>query len=191
MTNETIVIDDFFTDPEAVRALAISLPYVELSTFKRLYQSDRNIVSSQMERALADCVGHDIAYDANNRTFGVFRAAMHADIEQSNVHHDLHEWAAVIHLSRSKPSSRSGTGFFRHRQSGLTGPIGLDDEPTLRQIYADARTPAAWEMYDFIESKFNRLVIFRGAVLFHDTVGRFGSNLENCRLTQNFFFSKR
>jgi hypothetical protein len=56
-------------------------------------------------------------------------------------------------------------------------------------IIKDGKDPGAWEMYDFVESKFNRMVIFRGRDYFHDTIGRFGDRTENARLTQNFFFS--
>jgi hypothetical protein len=188
-----LLIEDFYEDPEAIRKMAICLPFVALPTFTKLYQSDRSLVSSQTIHALSAQVGHPIQHDENNRTFGVFRAAMHADTNQTNVHHDLHDWAAVLHLSPPSPGISSGTGFFRHRETGLIGPPpGEPPEGELMErIYSDGQNPDAWEMYEFLESKFNRMLIFRGSDYFHDTVGRFGNHLANCRLTQNFFFSVR
>jgi hypothetical protein len=189
-TNAT-VIENFYADPDSVRRVATRLPYVELPTFPKLYQSNCNLASQQAITALSAHVGHEIQYDQDNRTFGVFRAAMLADNNQFNVHVDLHDWAAVLHLSPTDQSPTTGTGFFRHRPTGLFGPP--DGEPVnsdlMTRIYADGKDPALWELYEFVESKFNSMVVFRGSRVFHDTVGRFGDKLENCRLTQNFFFS--
>ena len=78
-----LFINNFYANPEAIREVAIRLPYVELPTFAKLFQSDRSLVSSQTINALSAQVGHPIQYDENNRTFGVFRAAMHTDVTGS------------------------------------------------------------------------------------------------------------
>ena len=185
------IVEDFYQNPEAIRRVAVSLPYVQLPTFVKLYQSDRSLVSSYTVKALSDVVGHPIQYDSDNRTFGVFRLAMKSELSQTNVHRDLHDWSGVVYLCQAHHGISSGTGFFRHRATGLIGPPPRESSASelMAQIFSDGNDPTAWEMYDFVESKFNRLVIFRGRDYFHDTIGRFGDTRENARLTQNFFFS--
>jgi hypothetical protein len=44
-----------------------------------------------------------------------------------------------------------------------------------------------WEMVDFIGNKYNRLVIYQGD-LFHSSLDYFGTDINNGRLFQTFFF---
>ena len=45
-----------------------------------------------------------------------------------------------------------------------------------------------WEMTTMIGNKFNRLILYRGN-MFHSSLDYFGSNKENGRLFQTFFFN--
>ena len=192
---EPLVVDNFYRDPLKIRQVALHLPYAALPTFRDLYQSHRSLISSHVVETFAALVGAPIHYDNGGRTFGVFRIAMGKDDERINVHRDLTEWSAVVHLSLDD-DLRGGTAFFRHRATGLIGdPVSADGKPQLiagalkDRLLRDCSNAAAWEIHRFVSNRFNRLVLFRGRDYFHDALGRGGNGFANARITHNFFFS--
>ncbi len=83
------------------------------------------------------------------------RALIHSDREYG-------DHTAIVYLSeRDHPS---GTGFFRHLETGLTQMPSLEEmtrDPALfGTLNRDTFRPDAWELYEFVEAKFNRCVVF-------------------------------
>lgn len=62
------------------------------------------------------------------------------------------------------------------------------DEILLDTIYNDAQDITKWDLVDVIGNVFNRLVLYRGDI-FHSSLDYFGTNKENGRLFQTFFFN--
>ena len=58
----------------------------------------------------------------------------------------------------------------------------------LNKIYEDSQDYTKWEMTAEVGNVFNRLVIYRGDY-FHASLDYFGTNLQNGRLFQTFFFN--
>lgn len=93
------------------------------------------------------------------------RAYIHSDRETG-------EWTCVAYLSDHQDVS--GTGFYRHRRTGLREMpsfeemenLGLKDELTKDMVEGDEKE---WEQLDFVRGLFNRAVIFT-APLFHSRV---------------------
>ena len=60
----------------------------------------------------------------------------------------------------------SGTGFYRHRETGMTEMPALEDlmkdKPFFERIYSQMLDASEdhWELYDFVEAKLNRCVVF-------------------------------
>lgn len=119
-------------------------------------------------------------------------------------------YAAVIYLNPPE-QCHGGTAFYRHKATELAHmPASADDRDLERwgcETFTDLVKQVAlqsdaehepgkpdwyprWELAHLVEMKFNRLVLYNGALL-HGLfleVGAFGSTLETTRLTQNGFF---
>lgn len=89
---------------------------------------------------------------------GMERALIHSD-------RDYGDYTAIVYLSQdSRP--RSGTAFYRHRDTGMVDlpPLAelMQDEvffKRVRQQMLDA-DDRDWEMYEFVQASFNRCLVF-------------------------------
>lgn len=87
------------------------------------------------------------------------------------------DFTALVYLSPAHEGS--GTGFYRHRETGLTEMPALealiDDPPFFHKLYADmlAASNDLWEQIDFVEARPNRCVVFN-APLFHCRIPKEG-----------------
>lgn len=119
---------------------------------------------SYMLHALSSAIGRPVY---PNSTF--FRVT-NKDTEKAYVHSDRESgsWTCVAYLSEHKEAS--GTGFYRHRKTGLT------EMPTFAEMRGEGFDElkkdmvdggdSEWEQLDFVRGVFNRAVVFR-APLFH------------------------
>jgi len=62
------------------------------------------------------------------------------------------------------------------------------DNELLDEIYNDSQDITKWDLTDILGNKYNRMVLYRGD-LFHQSLDYFGTNKENGRLFQTFFFN--
>lgn len=125
-----------------------------------------------MLRSLQQAVGRPVFPSA---TF--FRVTK-PDTEGAYVHSDrMHgDWTAIVYLSEHKETS--GTGFYRHRATGLIEMPTFDDmkkSGIFEQMKGDMERgeEADWEQLDFVRGILNRALIFR-APLFHARCPRHG-----------------
>ena len=103
------------------------------------------------------------------------------------IHNDgWNNWAGVLYLTPNAPVN-SGTGIFRFKDGTRTvdeaearGNKKILDESS--QDYNN------WELVDKVGNVFNRLVLFNSKQ-YHASLDYFGTNKENGRLFQVFFFS--
>jgi hypothetical protein len=103
------------------------------------------------------------------------------------IHNDgWNNWAGVLYLTPDAPIN-SGTGIFRFKdgtrtvdECAMRGNKELLDEKS--QDYTQ------WELVDKVGNIFNRLVLFNSKQ-YHASLDYFGTNKENGRLFQVFFFS--
>ena len=183
-----LVVDDFYDDPDAVRARALALPYsrpsgVNYPGLTAMTPDPIEPIMRTFSRLLGDI---DITC---RRDEGAFRITTAADMDTrtSLVHVDTPDFSAIIHLSEGPGE---GTHFYRHRKLGIER---VSEEDNARAevralIEADTLDQSAWEPVHTIPMKYNRLVIFDGKY-FHSGARRLtGSDLTSGRLTQNFFF---
>lgn len=137
---------------------------------------------SMMLHSLACAMGRPVY---PNSTF--FRVT-NKETEKAYVHSDRESgsWTCVAYLSEHKEAS--GTGFYRHRKSGLV------EMPTFEKMRHKKRFAALkrdmvkggdkeWEQLDFVRGVFNRAVVFR-APLFHARCPKngFGTTAEGGRM---------
>lgn len=170
-----IVIDNFYANPDPVRAFALQQPfavegnYPGMRTACFLTDDVKQAIALHMQFAgkitnWLDYSGSFQIATANDRTW------VHSD--------ENNRWSAVCYLTPDAPHT-GGTGFFKHKE---TGQYSLVDS------YHEGYDYTKWDLVDRVGNRYNRLVIFRGS-LFHASMDYFGNNLENGRLFQLFFFN--
>lgn len=196
-----IVIDDFYRDPEAIRKMALHAEYRDVRCYNYPgFQSIHSYVSKEMCAKFIELVGRPLDISLHKITFGKFRIMLKGSASRLNVHMDgASDWAGLIYLNPPE-QCEGGTAFYRHRETGLDGPVegkdlerfGFETWQALEDniIERDTLRPEAWEETMFVGMKFNRLVLFRGGSMFHCHTHSFGTDKENARMTQNFFFDE-
>jgi hypothetical protein len=178
MNLELMIVDDFYTKPDAVRDYALQQPfdvkgnYPGARTTPFLPDDVKNAIQYWMNP-----IGQITNWFEDAGYTGAFQIATAQD--RTWIHADYYnKWAAVCYLTPDAPHS-GGTGFYRHKQSGQFKRTDQDWE---------GYDYTKWDQFDKIGNKYNRLIIYRGD-LFHASLDYFGDNLQNGRLFQTFFFN--
>jgi len=184
------VLDEFLENPDAVRASALRSGFGTWRPNKGDIGADSyggvNFVGDHGTplRALARVAGPIIPTTVFFRVTnpGMEHALIHSDREYG-------ESTAILYLSQENPEP-SGTAFYRHRETGMTEMPGLADlmaRPEgfftkIRQQMLDA-SDADWEMYRFVEARYNRCLVFSGPLI-HCRIPKtgFGSSAEDSRM---------
>ncbi|MEJ8545586.1 DUF6445 family protein [Brevibacillus borstelensis] len=198
METKVIIVEDFYTKPDVIRKLALQDQYASVAKFNYPgYQSHKIFSSEGLKIKIEQIIGRKIDVDTDRFTFGGFRLITEETGSLPKVHADAIDWAGMIFLTPNAPMDK-GVGFFRHKATGLEGPptdreareLGFEDACEFERqiIHNDQADLSKWELVSFVSPVYNRLVLFRGRELYHAPLGGFGDNLENCRLTHNFFF---
>ncbi len=187
--------DNFLRDPEAIRALLPKMPFQDITgpdgqLYKRVAVAEPNLFKAEIE----DWVGVPI-----QQRYSVFRLNFGDESPNSAIHSDAQydKCALVLYLSRPEDCT-GGTGFWRHRKTGLTA------WPTKEEILRRGKNPQriwegltrdwdnvdAWEITHLAEMKFNRAITYSTAV-FHSRIPfrAFGTAPENGRLIFCTFFT--
>ena len=166
MDRNLVVIDNFLDDPDRLRFHALSLDFDRVQPSVPGVRTHRlaGKYAEETEKKLKEALGcKEIIWDMSQDTF-CFQSCVEGT--QTWVHVDSPgenqgEWAAVLSLTPDAIVD-SGTGIYKDRNSDMNIGVG--------NIY-------------------NRLVAYRGKVLYHRSiVPGFGNTLETSRLTQTFFF---
>lgn len=189
MKVQSLVIDDFYKNPDEVRSFALKQNFGESGNYpgKRTSSFITESIKKSIQEIIFPFAGN-ITWWGDAST-GAFQFATAAD--RSWIHSDdTTDWAGVLYLTPEAPIS-AGTGILKHKSSGLTrwknkenpGQIP-DDVPFIK----DCQDMTKWEMVDRFGNVYNRLVLYRGD-LFHTSLDYFGSDLQDGRLFQTFFFS--
>lgn len=197
---EVVVVDNFYSAPERVRDLGLASDFADISaTDYPGFASRKSVTSKGLQSAIEDLVGAPLNVDRSRFTWGGFRFITEESGRSAAIHADVAvEWAGMVYLTPDLPAG-NGTGFFRHIETGLEGPptdrvarsLGFADssefdDQVIRPVKDDH---SRWEMYDYVEAVYNRLILFRGERRYHAPVGGAGSSPASARLTHIFFFN--
>lgn len=192
MAYTSIVIDNFYSNPDEVREFALKQDFNVTGNFPgaRTAPFLNDSVKSHIEKHIVPLHG-EITW-LNVEYTGAFQYATQYD--RSWIHADQHnKWAGVLYLTPNAPLS-GGTGLFKHKATGAYKMPRLDDGSVNQElvdvIYQDSQDMTKWEMTDFIGNVYNRLVIYQGD-LFHTSLDYFGTDMYNGRLFQTFFFDTK
>jgi hypothetical protein len=107
--------------------------------------------------------------------------------DRSWIHVDgFNNWAGVVYMTPNAPLS-SGTAFYQFHDGTMceSDSIMLNNKKEIG-IYSQDFTK--WNLVDTVGNVFNRLILFNSK-RYHMSMDYFGTNKENGRLFQVFFFS--
>jgi hypothetical protein len=136
---------------------------------------------SLLLHALCYCMGRQVY--PNNMFFRV----TNKDTEAAYVHSDREsgDYTCIVYLSQH--DQMSGTGFYRHRETGMTHMPSFAEmaDPSFDKFKAQMveGSEKDWELLDFVRGTYNRAIVF-DAPRFHARHPRhgFGETQENGRM---------
>jgi len=180
-----LIIDDVLTDPEALIAEAKAAPFAQPphTRYPGLNAPLPRFYAEGLMQALNVPLARGFGLPANlpKTLFGFFALATQAPEELEPVqkvpHHDSPDPFRIAMVHYLCRDMGGGTAFFRHKATGFEGVDGRRREAYVRHASAELEavgdtltrhvtheTPN-YEMIDFAELKFNRLVVYRSHVL--------------------------
>jgi hypothetical protein len=177
-----VVVDNFYKDPDAVRAFAMKQTFQENPNFhkgKRCINPEFRFpgLKEQFEKILGAKIKDWNAYGTN----GCFQYCIAG--EQAVYHSDTQQYAGVLFLTPDAPP-QTGTQFFRSKvtkkmktelnEYGIVYKTGHLDSTQFDQV-------------DVVGNVYNRVVLF-DARMIHAAPLYFGTDIGNGRLFQLFFF---
>jgi hypothetical protein len=188
------VVDNFYSDPYAVRDFALQQTYFPGEGAVG-HRTRKQFLSEELRSAFEGIVGEKIP-DHTDGGFGWMDNGINGRFQycpagtQSVFHCDSQKWAAVIYLTPDAPP-QSGTSFFRHRETKVHHNSQIDWESGQGLKVFNQKTfvdPTPYEMVDTVGNVFNRLVVFDGGLI-HSGMNYFGWDIHSSRLFHIFFFN--
>lgn len=189
MRVNSLIIDDFYSNPEDVRKFALQQEFKVRGNYpgERTESYLNDSVKENLQNVLEPFAGKVTNWGGGYS--GSFQYTTARD--RSWIHSDSNtKWAGVCYLTPNAPLS-SGTGLFIHKETGLKSWAHHEfeeDDPQFQLTSRDSQDYTKWEMVDRIGNVFNRLILYR-AENFHVSLDYFGTDKESGRLFQVFFFN--
>jgi hypothetical protein len=176
-----IVVDDFYTEPDKVRKLALEQTFFEHIEYHKGKRTHEAFRFEGIKERFEHLLNRKIKNWENSCVNGCFQVCVSTD---AIVYHcDLQRYAAVIFLTPDAPI-HGGTNILRsiHTKDRKTSPE--TGSIVFRHGFFDS---TEFDILDKIGNQYNRLVMWDAQCL-HAASAYFGNNLENGRLFQIFFF---
>jgi hypothetical protein len=184
MDKKIIVIDNFYNNVDGTREFILTQEFNIIGNFPG--KRTTSYANDKIKIAFENIIGKEIVYWPNsyNGSFQYTTSDMN-----SWVHRDETSWAGILYLTPNAPLS-SGTGFFKHKRTGIEDKNQYDkaDESVKKELDNDSNDIDKWEMVDYVGNKYNRLILFQGTRN-HRSMDYFGKNKNDGRLFQLWFFN--
>lgn len=183
MKNSFAVIDDFCENPAAVRQSALDSGF-------GTWRPNKGEVGSSVYDGMSFWGLHSILLRSLCNVLGrpalpnsMFFRITNLDTEKAYVHSDRESASHTCIVYLSEHEQVSGTGFFRHRGTGLREmpsfeemkQLGIFDQLKEEMVDGDEKV---WEQLDFVRGVYNRALIFE-APLFHARCPKNGIGTSN------------
>ena len=175
-----LVVDDFYTNPDSVRAFALQQPLSLHPNNHKGIRSDAVYRFPGLKERFEQLLGKSIRGWETYGTNGCFQINVAG--EQAVYHADGQTYAGVLFLTPDAPGS-AGTQFYRSK-SGVRKPTPANHDEVFQGGFYDS---TRFEQLDVVGNVYNRLVLF-DAKLIHAADTYFGRGKEDGRLIQLFFF---
>lgn len=197
MTTSQIVVDDFLTEPQTMRADALALEYPDLKGPFPGRNSRQRLELSGLTETVSALTGERLRPLDPPMSHMKCRITLASDPAEAQVHIDPGYWSGILYLSRPE-DCRGGTRFFRHKATGTErAPLTLDECRAMgfsdakamqtAMIERDGKIASRWEQVMEVPMRFNRLVLLR-PWLWHTAGPGFGRGLDDGRLIYVMFF---
>jgi hypothetical protein len=193
-----MVIDNFYTNAKETRDYILSQEfkvrgnYPGQRTTSRATQHLKEMIEGYIQHFAGKIIDWPMPSSSdndgrnNNDTYnGAFQYTTSRD--RTWIHNDgWNNWAGVLYLTPNAPVN-SGTGIFRFKD-GTRTVDEAEARGNKKIIDENSQDYNKWELVDKVGNVFNRLVLFNSKQ-YHASLDYFGTNKENGRLFQVFFFS--
>ena len=200
MRRNIIVLDDFYSNPDEVRQIALNSPYPEPEDSYTYpgKNSYHNHYPESLHQKFESILNRKLTPSQPN---GYFRLSLETDANRQDVHVDPSwEFGAVCYLNPPEQViDEGGTSFWMHNKTKMETCPQTDEgakyygyssakEAWWTTVYGEGLDRSKWSRYLLSTMKYNRIVIFR-TNLWHSHNYNFGTNLHNGRIVQLFFFN--
>lgn len=198
-TPHVLAVDDFFRNPDEIRAFALAQDYdADLRYYKGL-RSVQQCLWPFLREEFARLLGTDVIRWLDHNANGVFQQTSFTD--PLVWHHDSQGYAAAVYLTPDAPPS-AGTSFWRDTSYGCRrAPVHPLERARLKTAKAlekaeavvydpyNIENPDNWELVESVAGLYNRLVIWDASLLHSATsYDQFSETADSSRLVQLFFF---
>jgi hypothetical protein len=192
-SNNVIIVDNFYKNPELVRNLALNSPASTWTKLIKTYPDARH--SMKLDLSSVSYAASRIAEKVFNVTLlddlmfitNVFKQDDRPPGGFSAPHADPSYFSGVIYLNTPEECS-GGTAFYRNKKTGLEYSLFTEkDNPVLNNHEYLTDSNKDWELIDIIEMKYNRFVMYQGNI-FHSAYIKSNWFRDYYRLVQAYFF---
>jgi hypothetical protein len=185
-----MAFDNFFADPDAVRAEALSRSYeTPGQNGGSAFPSQKTLPENmQYQMQIKEHIERVILGRPITIWPGEYNTCWQYSVEGQlqPIHHDHGLYSAVVYMTPDADVS-AGTGLYRHKETGIS--YWDEDDPATSHVALNTGPDDdTWEQVAFIGNVYNRLIVFN-AQHYHKGTGTFGTNKYNGRLYCTFFFS--
>ena len=197
-----MAVDNFYPDPDRLRAEALRLPYAEPPDYvgwrtrpvrprgvrRRIEQAIRLPITRWVNEADDFELGDGVFYIGLSRGERAERVGVHYDEPAGWV-------TMVVYLTPGAPAD-AGTSLWRHRPTGLTTRptrrdaerLGVSVAELNDALDGDSRRRSRWEEIDRVGNVYNRAVFYHSGML-HSATRHFGRSVRDGRVYQTFRFA--
>lgn len=188
---QVVIVDDFLAAPDHARHRALDLAYVRKRS--KGLRSTKRYNHPEFIPVFEDLLKIKIK-DWHSEVNGCYQYCVSDD--PVVFHCDLQDYAGAIYLTPDAPIE-AGTRLLRSKKFGLRHePTAadarehgrIDPERMRAEVFPNHFDPTLWETVDQIGNVYNRLALWPGKH-FHAASCYFGSNINDARLFQVFFFN--
>lgn len=189
----TVIVDNFLQDPLVWREFAMGHEFFLHKEYHKGMRTEERWLPDGWREEFERLIGRKITKWEEHGCNGVFQLCLAGD--QIVYHSDYQNYAGLLYLTPDAPP-QSGTATYRSKSTGWSKcpteeeakALGIPHEVAMQKLYSGKLLDStAWDEVDVIGNVFNRLVLFESQTV-HSARNYFGTNLEDGRLFQLFFF---
>jgi len=203
MGDPLLVVDDFYSDPDAIRETALRLEYEcpkhgnfpgkTAKVPEGISKTVLEKVTDYTEKYFQKSIGFKLPLDIES--VECYYQSIDTPWEQVDEcykipHVDyrfrkgLVTVPALIYLNKPQQCV-GGTAFYKHIETNLFKIRSTQD---FHHVYK-ASPDSSWALHNTVQMKYNRLVMYNGNMMHTAFIkpNYFGTSKEDCRLTQNIF----
>lgn len=179
-----LVVDNFYSNPDEVRALALQQDYAPDLRYHKGQRTDKRFFAEGTKQIFESLLGRKITNWTTYNYNGIFQ---YCNAEDALVYHsDLQSYAAVVYLTPDAPP-QCGTSFFRSKHRPDIRKCHYDD-PSYNDVFKGGfYDKTKFELVDVVGNVYNRLAMW-DAKLIHAATEYFGKDKTDSRLFHLFFF---